>query len=160
MPATMDDVQGITVAPMQPDERGRDRYQWSATLGDGTRKGLAFSEEDAFARARRAKRWLLHMESHDPDVLDQMADLAADVPETYAVGKVTLISAWGGVIEVNEADVQQALANDCRLPGDDEPQSVHPHLVSESPAEQARRQPGAKARKPKTTELDQTNELA
>lgn len=155
MAVDTEDLQGITVIPMQQDERGQDRYQWSATLGDGTRKGLAFSEDDAYARARRAKRFLLHMESHDPDALDQMAGIAADVPETYAIGKVTLVSAWGGVIEVNEADVQQALANGCRLPGDDEPQAVHPHMTSESPAERARRQPGAKARKPRTTEVDE-----
>jgi hypothetical protein len=58
----------VTEAP--PDPNGRARWQWAASLGDGTKKGHAYDEEEAHRRGREAERRLLIEESHDPDAVD------------------------------------------------------------------------------------------
>lgn len=128
-----DDMTGITVMPV--GNHG-ELHLWSATLGDGTRRGFAPSHDEALERGRRAKRYLLAVESHDPEALEAQAQAASDS------GRVELVSAWGGRIEVNAADVEQALANGCRLLGDEEePQ----HAASVSPPERARRRSAQRA---------------
>jgi hypothetical protein len=131
MSALMDDTVGITVVQLADDYQGRPIFQWSVTLGDGTRRGFEQDREAAMERARVAKRYLLAVESHDPDTLERIAHTEAATPT-----RVELIGSWGGTVMVNAADVEQALANGCRFPGDVEPE----HAAEESKAERARRQ--------------------
>lgn len=124
--ATIDRT-GITVVPVAANVG---LWQWSATLGDGVKRGFADTEAAGLEAAGKAKRYLAAIESHDPDAIEAQA--AAQFGES---GQVEMVSAWGGRILVNQADVETALANGCALVGDDEPLQ---HAGTEAPAERAR----------------------
>jgi hypothetical protein len=123
--STIVDTAGITVVQLADDPTGKPVFQWGATLGDGTKRGFASNHGSAVRLANRAKNYLMAVESHDPDMLERQAQSE----QILHSSRVELVSSWGGIVEVNEADVSEALANGCRLLGDGEP-AQHAGTVS------------------------------
>lgn len=96
----------VTLNDLAKDEQGNFRVLGSATLGGGTRKVYGVGEtqeaatEAARYRAEQQERWLAANETHDVDVLAEVA----------REGHRTLRAPDGTLVEATEATVPALLA--------------------------------------------------